>query len=187
MDFVVGSDAYRESMYRDRDRDYREIEYTPMGYEGYAGIYARGSRVRALQDWLNRNIHPSPPLKVDGLYGDNTRKWVKVLQKFLNATFRENLKVDGYYGCKTFNAVVSHYKQAGWTKPPLPIWGNCVSPAPVSVKKSGGKYHITSSSPVNIAHSGNNVHIAGFTFNKKMLLIGGGIMAIGLILLLARR
>lgn len=127
-DYNPLNDAYAEESFN------YEMKEDNALFGDFGAIYASGEMVRKLQAWLNRVFPYAPPLKVDGLYGKNTRARVAQLQRFLNLTFGEHLKVDGLYGCHTYTAAKRHYRQAGWPPPPPPIWGynRCMgtSPAP---------------------------------------------------------
>lgn len=113
-----------EAIYADLVYEEPESRTSEESFGDFAGIYARGNAVIRLQQWLNRVFPYGVPLKVDGLYGERTKARVKKLQQFLNLTFRERLRVDGYYGCNTYRAALRHYRQAGWPPPPPPIWGS---------------------------------------------------------------
>jgi hypothetical protein len=157
----------------------------------YYGLYASGGSVRRLQEWLNLTVFRfGNKIRVDGLYGEQTRRAVKKLQKFLNLTFGEHLKVDGLYGCRTYLAALRHYKQAGWLPPPPPIpkWAKgCGGLAvgkpqqlpvkPVYVKKDSS-VKTGSASVASVSESQPQSGI-----DKKTLYIGGGILA-GLIALM---
>ena len=121
--------GYSPGAYSVLEDTYQENDYVLYGY-GDFGLWATGERVKALQRWLNQNLHTN--LVVDGLYGSKTMAAVRKLQEFCNLTCRENLRVDGLYGCRTYAAVLRHYREAGWTPPPPPPKGDCGYSIPTS-------------------------------------------------------
>lgn len=196
----MASAVYTEDFYNPLTDAYFENDFTyQVGADGalfgnYSGVYASGEMVKRLQAWLNKVFPYATPLRVDGLYGDNTRNRVKRLQEFLNATFGERLKVDGLYGCNTYKAVLRHYRQAGWPPPPPPIWGynNCrgivstpapVPPAPPSPSPSPSPTPKPTPRPApkpapKTAPTAGSDKIFGI--DKKWVFIGGAVL-VGLV------
>ena len=188
-DYNPMTDVYVESNF-----DYQVRENGAL-YGNYAGIYASGEMVRRLQSWLNQVFRYGTPLKVDGLYGDKTRARVRQLQEFLNATFGEHLKVDGLYGCNTYRAALRHYRQAGWSPPPPPIWGynSCMVtspvprpkpqptpvPTPQPIPKPSPKPSPKRPVPTQNQVSGDKI----FGIDKKIVFIGGAVL-VGLLAIL---
>lgn len=60
----------------------------------------RGSEVQRLQDLLNRHVHPSPALKIDGIFGPRTEAAAKRYQQATGIT------VDGVIGSRTWGALL---------------------------------------------------------------------------------
>ncbi|MCS7024397.1 MAG: peptidoglycan-binding protein [Bryobacteraceae bacterium] len=73
-----------------------------------------GDDVKTLQQYLNQRVAPTPPLVVDGIFGQQTHEAVKSFQRKLK------IMVDGIVGPQTWKALMSEPCEA---PPPLPeVW-----------------------------------------------------------------
>lgn len=85
---------------------YYSIYYAP--YSGWCygiGNTSRGVQwIQAALNWYFRWESSNPVLSVDGIYGQNTAKWVREFQK------RNKLSADGIYGPNTHRVMQNYIK-----------------------------------------------------------------------------
>ena len=85
---------------------YYSIYYAP--YSGWCygiGNTSRGVQwIQAAINWYFRWESKNPVLSVDGVYGQNTAKWVREFQK------RNKLSADGIYGPNTHRVMQNYIK-----------------------------------------------------------------------------